>query len=393
VAICVIRGAAHLYGLAFDTPLGRPVPEGADTGTTQGMPVLGLSHEGLHDADQGGLAATRSGEAFRTWIKEKLLSAITDLSLGIVLCIPPAILNHQDNLAVLHEAFAQEGPPPNWYSEREVKQCEDAIAALPAEARILTHLALEDEDGETPATLEVFWAEALGRVQFLLLLSNEVPEDRISCGQCTISTLDACCPQFLQMAVLHMSPPSVDAYSAAAQVQLSSPVLDPLETWQPASPFKADVDQGSLAEAAAQLVRVAHFAAAEPPSGMAARFIRSTQVPGLGVLDPLVAPPSSAWNGEVLHTGLLPDLGGLGDIGNMLYMAQGLCRFKGQEMARQYKSLKDAHNTLEDLQKEVASSTASELQHQLSQITRRSNEARAEWEEKQAEHEESHKKN
>ncbi len=25
-------GAAHLYGLAFDTPLGRPVPEGADTG-------------------------------------------------------------------------------------------------------------------------------------------------------------------------------------------------------------------------------------------------------------------------------------------------------------------------------------------------------------------------
>ena len=157
------------------------------------LPRLGLSHEGLHDADQGGLAATRSGEAFRTWIKalisttskfvssqkapclflfvfcwrkrimqkvclgwnywsiilfrvgwrqiihcltvclsvsiminsvaslgrdlievsdqticltwhfatiimcqEKLLSAITDLSLGIVLCIPPAILNHQE---------------------------------------------------------------------------------------------------------------------------------------------------------------------------------------------------------------------------------------------------------------------------------------------------------
>ena len=33
------------------------------------LPRLGLSHEGLHDADQGGLAATRSGEAFRTWIK------------------------------------------------------------------------------------------------------------------------------------------------------------------------------------------------------------------------------------------------------------------------------------------------------------------------------------
>lgn len=63
----------------------------------------------------------------------------------------------------------EEGPPPNWYSEREaqtpqefcttiqkstisqqalrrsqVKQCEDAIAALPAEARILTHSALEE---------------------------------------------------------------------------------------------------------------------------------------------------------------------------------------------------------------------------------------------------------
>lgn len=29
-------------------------------------------------------------------LQEKLLSAITDLSLGIVLCIPPAILNHQE---------------------------------------------------------------------------------------------------------------------------------------------------------------------------------------------------------------------------------------------------------------------------------------------------------
>lgn len=167
-------GAAHLYGLAFDTPLGRPVPEGADTGQwsewdrtllrkfnqfsltfmvscsqnhytavhawcfphssswlqvrhkecqcralscldasqlskqsknwsnlrpskTNGtiwkhhdsimkqkkrmprMPRLGLSHEGLHDADQGGLAATRSGEAFRTWIKA-LISLISTTS-------------------------------------------------------------------------------------------------------------------------------------------------------------------------------------------------------------------------------------------------------------------------------------------------------------------------
>lgn len=43
------------------------------------LPRLGLSHEGLHDADQGGLAATRSGEAFRTWIKA-LISLISTTS-------------------------------------------------------------------------------------------------------------------------------------------------------------------------------------------------------------------------------------------------------------------------------------------------------------------------
>lgn len=69
------------------------------------------------------------------------------------------------------------------------------------------------------------WAECSS-----LVLSNEVPENRISCGQCTMSTLDASCPQFLQMdlasrlmeAVLHMSPPSVHAYSTAAKAASTS---------------------------------------------------------------------------------------------------------------------------------------------------------------------------
>lgn len=63
----------------------------------------------------------------------------------------------EENLAVLHEIFSQHSPPSSWFTDREVKQCEDAVAALPAEARLQMHLALEDEE-ETP-TLELFWAE------------------------------------------------------------------------------------------------------------------------------------------------------------------------------------------------------------------------------------------
>ncbi|CAL1168854.1 unnamed protein product [Cladocopium goreaui] len=415
VAICVIRGAAHLHGLTFDTPLGRPASEGSDTGTTQGMPVLGLSHEGLIDADQSGYATGLTGAAFRGWIKEKLLNAIQELSLGMVLCIPPAILNHQDNLAVLHEAFAQEGPPPHWYSEREAKECEDAIAALPSEARLLAYLALEDEEGETPATLDVFWAEVSVFMPFqtelhklsyarcrkqrpMIIIIIPIPDQDLLWpvygfylgyflssippnGRATHVTTQRRCLQCSGKDVqLHFHP--VAAVAAVAAVQ---------ETWQPASPFKADLEQATLAEAAAELVRVAHFVAKEPPAGMAPRFIRSTQVPGLGVLDPTLPAHSSAWNGEAVQSGLLPALGGLGDVGEILSLAQGLCRFKGQELARQYTRHKDAHNLLEDLQKSAASSNASKLQQQLAEITRRFNEAQEEYEEKKAEHAESQK--
>ena len=57
---------------------------------------------------------------------------------------------------MLQEIFSQHSPP-NWFSDREVKQCEDAVAALPAEARLQVQL----EEEETPS-LELFWAEVQG---------------------------------------------------------------------------------------------------------------------------------------------------------------------------------------------------------------------------------------
>eukprot|EP00438_Fugacium_kawagutii_P000508 Skav217669 [mRNA] locus=scaffold2919:223640:235325:+ [translate_table: standard] len=446
-----VAGAAHLYGLSFDTPLGRPGVEGTDTGVTQASPVLGLSHEGLADADQGGFATGLTGSAFRGWIKEKLLSAITELSPGMVLCIPPAVLNHQDNLAVLHEAFAQEGPPPNWYTEKEEKECEDAIAALPGEARLLAYLALEAEKKQQmtcqrlgspvanapcpPWMLRAHsahrrqqespvqqrwrgpqcwkpWQEkvAESRAQQLLksslggsrMKSKRLDEEedktdatlRLFQGLSRIESLTkkmqkdmGCVPD--EERCRHPVPAesaerpgaaeekdpgpgegsaSMDkdsmfsnadillaevekAVDEDAKDQQSSNRVNDVEA---AMQKQAEMEQSVHCEifielppsqaadtlgAAAELVRVAHFVAAEPPAGSSS------------------APPVVQW--LALQSGLLPALGGLG--------------FKGQELARQYSRLK-------------VSSTAGKLQQQLAEIKRRSREAQEEYEEKQAEY-------
>lgn len=357
-ALCVIRGTAHLFGLSFEMPTGRPPSEGTDSGAIQ-TPMH------LSDGE-----AVPSGDAFRDWIKERLLAAVTELSAGVVLCLPPEVLNQQENLAVLHEAFSEEGPPSSWYSEREVKECKDAVAAMPIEGRLLAHLALEDEDGESPATLEVFWAEALGRAHFLLLLSNEVPEavdSRISSLYTSVSTLDSWCPQLLQMAVMQMQP-SVDAHTSTVKVQLFSPM--DLESSQSAAPVKADQDPVVLVGEAAN----------EPPGGMAPRVPRSTHAP-MNVLDPtLINPQSSAWDGEALYAALHPQRG-LGDVGDMLTLAQGLRCFKGQDIAM----LKDTQSLLFHLHESAALTGSAELRGRLLEITRTFNEAQSAYEEKKVE--------
>ncbi|CAJ1367380.1 unnamed protein product [Effrenium voratum] len=248
---------------------------------------------------------------------------------------------------------------------------------------------LEEEDGESPPTLEIYWTEALGRVQFLLLASNEVPEERVSTSlRANVATLDAFCPGLLQMmAVLQMPPPSVSAYTSAAKIHLDSPILD-LETWQPESPFKSEVEEKALAEAAAEMVRSAHCAALEPPAGTAPKTLRARQGLGCSPGAPRMPAQSSAWNGEVVDTGLQPPTGGLGDIGDVLQLAQGLCRTKGSELAGAYALLKDGHRLLQQLNENVALAAGSELSQSLAEATRSANEAQAQLEERKSQHQE-----
>eukprot|EP00913_Durusdinium_trenchii_P030002 g28115.t1 len=101
----------------------------------------------------------------------------------------------------------------------------------------------------------------------------------------------------------------------------------------------------------------------------------------MNVLDPtLINPQSSAWDGEALYAALHPQRG-LGDVGDMLTLAQGLRCFKGQDIAM----LKDTQSLLFHLHESAALTGSAELRGRLLEITRTFNEAQSAYEEKKVE--------
>eukprot|EP00931_Biecheleriopsis_adriatica_P047780 TRINITY_DN27572_c0_g1_i1.p1 TRINITY_DN27572_c0_g1~~TRINITY_DN27572_c0_g1_i1.p1 ORF type:complete len:3015 (-),score=633.85 TRINITY_DN27572_c0_g1_i1:78-9122(-) len=393
VAVSLLRGTAHLYGVTFDTLFGLPGSEGAEGGgekpgpgmTTQ-PPQLGVSHESLGDGSPL-LAEAAAPEELRTWLKEKLYQAVSE-PMRLLLCLPPAVLEQQELMAVLHEVFAQDGPPEGWYSEREVKDMESAVSGLELEQRLLPPAAFQEEESNLILPpMEQFWIEALGRVHIVLLGSTCVPDGRLQTSQqFGAEMLDACCPGLLQQfAVLHMGPLDKQAYIGAAKIQLSSPMVDPA-SWQPVTPYRSQISPDTLSEAATSLIEAARHVSEKPPAGIAPKCRRSAQdlhrsnatAGDCESAAPRAAAASSAWAGEGVDTGLgTAHMAGLGDLGDLLSLTQNLCHRKGEQLAARYSSMSDAHRLLEQLSERAAASSGSEL-------SKRTQEAQAVFEEAQA---------
>lgn len=361
LALGPLRALAHLRGVGID------ILEG---------PESLAENQAKHSEE-----LTITPDALRSWVKGRFLLAVAE-HIDIILCVTPTVLDRPELVGVLHEVFAYEGPPEDWYSERERRECESVVGGYSRLARNSIYASrssiafagkgVVDDDGvPMPSAFEQFWNEALSLTHFVLLAETSRPGDLLSSSsRFGVDVLDQHGPAILQqLAVIQIEPLQVEGIVDVATFYVESPVLK-LESWQPEL-AKTDEPQNvrRVAEVAARLFHAGLESKASLPchateagSGPLGASARLLSPRAAAVTEPSTRPAG----GTEAEAGSLPMAAGvsqwpplegvqpgkvvdqpLSQVLELLTLAQSLCKLKGRALQIKHDVLQNALAVLE----------------------------------------------